>query len=232
MSAPTSSHSSVPGCAAASARSESTVYDGPARFASSVDTVNAGLPRTASRTSASRASTGERTALYGQSRGPDFDQEFTLKAMTQWEGLVQADPGSPWATLARQRIGECRARLGHKLWRSGDVYLKLKLYDPARTYFRTVIDEYPDTPAYGDALIGNAIADARTGKRDSAIVVLEDLAHRFEGLPVGIKAASTLTHVRKWPAEGDRKRLRHRTVEPSQAVPQTPTPASTTPFAP
>ncbi len=172
-------------------------------------------------------------AMYGQSRGPDFDQEFTLKAITQWENLVQAEPDDPWAALAKTRIAEGRSRLAQKLWRNGDVYLKLKLYEPAKVYFGSVLRDYADTPQYGDALIGNAVADAALGRRDTALAVLGRIAHEFEGRPLGLRAAATLAKVRKWPPEGDVKARRHRTVEPSQAAPQTPTPTSpTTPFGP
>jgi outer membrane assembly lipoprotein YfiO len=182
--------------------------------------------------SASAAAYRLGVALYGQSRGPDFDQEFSLKALTQWEGLVQAAPEDPWAALARTRIAEARSRLAHKLWRSGDVYVKLKLYEPAKVYFGSILRDYADTPEYGDALIGNAVADARLGHRDSAMVVLAGLAKEFEGRPLGLRAAATLAKVRTWPPEGDVKHRRHRTVEPSLAAPQTPTPTTTTPFGP
>ncbi len=171
-------------------------------------------------------------ALYGQSRGPDFDQENSLKALTQWETLVQAAPDDPYAALAKLRIAEGRSRLAHKLWRNGDVYVKLKLYEPAKVYYGSVIRDYPDTPEYGDALIGNAVADAKLGRRDTAIVVLENLSKEFAGRPLGERAAKTLAKVRKWPPEGDVKHRRHRTVEPSQPTPAAPSPTPTTPFTP
>ena len=183
--------------------------------------------------SANAASYRLGVALYGQSRGPDFDQEFTLKALTQWEGLVQVAPTDPWSGLARLRIAEARSRLAHKLWRCGDVYVKLNLYDPAKVYFGAILRDYADTPEYGDALIGNAVVDARLGHRDSALAVLSGLAKEFEGRPLGMRAAATFNKVRKWPPEGDLKHLRHhRSVEPSPAAPQTPAQPTTTPFGP
>ena len=182
--------------------------------------------------SANAASYRLGTALYGQSRGPDFDQEFTLRALTQWEGLVQAAPDDPWSAVAKTRIAEARSRLARKLWRDGDVYVKQNLYEPAKVYFGSIIRDYADTPELGDALIGNAVADARLGHRDTALVVLAGLAKEFAGRPLGLRAATTLAKVRRWPPEGDLKHRRHRTVEPTQSVPQSPTPATSTPFAP
>lgn len=165
-------------------------------------------------------------ALYGQSRKSDFDQEFTLKALGQWQEFAKSWPESHYAALGRERIGQCRARLARKLWRSGDLYLKQAFYAPAKLYFRNVIDEYADTPVYGDALIGMALADARLGQKDSALVVLKGLEADFAGKPLGEQAAKWRQKVEKWPAEGDKRGQRHKTVEPTQA-PAPVTPSST-----
>ena len=161
-------------------------------------------------------------ALFGQARGPDFDQEYTLKALAQWENFVKGSPADPFADAARQGIGQCRTRLARKLWRSGDLYVKLKLYEPARRYFRGVLDDYSDTVVYGDAIIGMAMTDARLGRKDSALVVLRGLEHEFAGKPLGLRAAQVRSKVEKWPAEGDRTRRAHRPVE----APMTPVPTS------
>ncbi len=171
-------------------------------------------------------------ALLGQSRGPDYDQEFTLKALEQMKRVVQDAPGSDWATLAEQRIAECRVRLARKLWRSGDLYVKQNLYEPALIYYRSVITEYSDTPVLGDALIGLAVADARLGRKDTALVVLRGLETQFAGHELGARAAKVRAQVERWPAEGDTKHRRHRSVEAAQPTPQPAMPSTTTPFGP
>jgi outer membrane assembly lipoprotein YfiO len=169
-------------------------------------------------------------ALLGQSRASDFDQEFTLKALEQLRLVVQEVPGSSWGTLAEQRIAECRARLARKLWRSGDLYVKQNLYEPALIYYRSVMNEYSDTPVLGDALIGLAVADARLGRKDTALVVLRDLETRFAGHELGLRAAAVRVKVERWPAEGDTKHRRHRSVEAAQPTPQPASPSTPTPY--
>ena len=169
-------------------------------------------------------------ALFGQSRSSDYDQEFTLKALAQWRRVVEDVPGSDWATLAEGHIAECRTRLAHKLWRSGDLYVKQNLYEPGLVYFRSIINDYPDTPVLGDALIGLAVADARLGRKDTALVVLRDLETRFQGRELGLRAAGVRAKVERWPAAGDTKHRRHRTVEATQAAPQATQPSTTAPF--
>lgn len=173
--------------------------------------------------SASSASYRLGEALYGQSRKSDFDQEFTLKALAQWQEFARSWPEHPWSALAEGRVGECRTRLARKLWRSGDLYLKQAFYEPAKVYFGDVLREYADTPVYGDALIGMALADARLGRKDSALTVLRGLEAEFAGKPLGAQAAKWRIKVEKWPAEGDTRRRRHKTIEPSPApAPVTP----------
>ncbi len=166
-------------------------------------------------------------ALFGQSRKSDFDQEFTLKALAQWEEFAKAWPEHAYSGAAARRIGECRTRLARKLWRSGDLYLKQAQYQPAKLYFKDVLDEYSDTPVYGDALIGMALADARLGRKDTALVVLRGLEAEFAGKPLGEQAAKWRAKVEKWPAEGDTRRRRNKPIEPAQPpAPVTPSTSS------
>ena len=177
--------------------------------------------------SASSASYRLGEALFGQSRPSDFDQEFTLRALSQWEQFVKGSPDHAFVPTANEKIAVCRTRLARKLWRSGDVYLKQAYYEPARRYFQSVVDEYSDTPVYGDAMIGLAMTNARLGMKDSALAMLRTLEADFAGKPLGDAAAQVRRKVEHWPAEGDRRRRRNRAIEPA-APPQLPTAPSTT----
>ena len=171
-------------------------------------------------------------ALYGQSRPADFDQEFTLKALQQYENYLRDFAGGAYAARADRRVAELRTRLARKLWRNGDVYVKQKLYLPAKRYFADVIENYADTPILGDAILGNAVADARLGKRDSALAVLRGLEQQFSGQPLGIKAQALRVKMEKWPAEGDRSRRGHKPVEAPAPVPGAPSNAQGTSYTP
>ncbi len=155
-------------------------------------------------------------AMWGQSRGPDFDQDHTLKALDQWMGFRRDHPGHWLSAQAMRRIAEARVRLATKLYRTGDLYVKLKEYQPARNYFKNVLTEYSETPLYGDALLGWAVASARLGERDTALATLRDLEQQFPGQPLGLKAARTHADVLKW--KPDRKPGRRRSV-PNEPAP-------------
>lgn len=139
-------------------------------------------------------------AYFGQSRGADFDQEFTLKALEQWMAYRRDFPEHWLAAQAQQRIAECRTRLATKLYRTGDLYVKLKEYPPAKIYFMNVMTQYSDTPLYGDAILGLAVADARMGARDTALVILKSLEEEFAGRPLAERAAKTRAMIMGWPA--------------------------------
>lgn len=148
--------------------------------------------------SAASAEFRQGEALWGQSRGPDFDQEFTLKALQQWLAFRRDHPDHWLAGEATRRIADARTRLATKLYRTGDLYVKLKEYDSARRYFRDVLTEYSESPVYGDALIGWAVASARLGQRDTALATLGDLEKEFAGKPLGEKAQHVRESMAKW----------------------------------
>jgi outer membrane protein assembly factor BamD len=128
-------------------------------------------------------------ALFGQSRPADFDQEYTMRALEQWERFRRDYPGHWLEAESDRRIAQCRARLASKLISNGELYLKLRLADPARVYFRRVVDEFADTPEVGDAMIGIARCDARLGRTTEAVEYLKELEARFGGQPLGGIAA-------------------------------------------
>jgi len=137
-------------------------------------------------------------ALYGQARGPDFDQEYTEKALEQWARYHHDYPEHWRQPEAERRIAEARSRLASKWLKNGNLYLKLKLADPARIYFHRVVDDFSDTQQAADATIGLALADALAGDRAGAIERLRRLEQEFAGQPLAARARN------------ERARLEHR----------------------
>ena len=136
-------------------------------------------------------------AYYGQSRKEDFDQEYTMKALDQWQSYLRANPGHWLNRAADRRILQARTRLGNKILASGTLYLKMRIYEPARFYFRQVIQDYGDTSARPRAELGLAMADARQKKREPAMAALRDIETRYAGQAIAQEAAK------------ERKRLEH-----------------------
>ena len=133
-----------------------------------------------------------------QSRPPDFDQDFTHRALAEWQRYLNDFPGHWQNAAAHERVMLCRTRLADKLVRTGALYLKLKLPKPARVYFQMVATEYADTAFVSEAEMGLAMCDVREGKHPEAIARLESIEARYPGRPIAERAAR------------ERKRLEHR----------------------
>jgi outer membrane protein assembly factor BamD len=138
-------------------------------------------------------------ALWGQSRGPAFDQEFTQKALEQWESYLREYPEHWQNAEAGKRRQSARDRLADKLDRAGNLYLKLRRAEPARIYFQRVLDEYADTAFAPDASLGLALADALAGRRDEALAALSDVETRFAGQAVALRAARERARLERHP---------------------------------
>lgn len=128
-------------------------------------------------------------AYFGQARGQDFDQEFTVKALDQWESYLRGNPGHWLNAEAEKRVLAARTRLARKLLATGNLYLNLRLPGPARFYFRQVGDQYADTPAKPEADLGLALADAREHKGTEAIAQLREIETRYPGTAIAARAA-------------------------------------------
>jgi outer membrane protein assembly factor BamD len=128
-------------------------------------------------------------AIFGQARPPDFDQEYTFKALTQWQGYLRSYPGHWLNGEAERKVALARRRLATKLLNTGRLYFKLKLHDPARVYFERVAREYSDLDVVGDAWLGLALIEATTGKKAQAIQRLRDIEERFPGQAIAARAA-------------------------------------------
>jgi len=128
-------------------------------------------------------------AYFGQSRREDFDQGYTHRALEQFQSYLRGHPGHWLNAQAERRVMEVRTRLARKLLGTGGLYLKLGFWEPARVYYRQVVEEYGDTASRTEADLGLALVDAREGKRAEAIAQLREIETRYAHLPVARRAA-------------------------------------------
>ena len=143
-------------------------------------------------------------ALMGQSRPRDFDQQYTQKALDQWDDYMRRYPDHWRHAQAERRVLEVRSQLAAKLVDTGDLYVKLHQYQPARMYYQRVIDQYRETVPSADAELGLALVDARLGKIAEAIDELKDLEQRFPGRPVTLRAQLERTRLEQLMARAAR----------------------------
>jgi outer membrane protein assembly factor BamD len=127
-------------------------------------------------------------ALFGQARPPDFDQEYTVKAIEQWRGYRRDYEGHWLNDEADRRIDFARNRLGTKLLDTGRLYVQLRLPGPARVYFERIEQEFGPSLLRGEARIGLARCDVLEGRRDAALARLETIEREYAGQPPAARA--------------------------------------------
>jgi outer membrane assembly lipoprotein YfiO len=159
-------------------------------------------------------------ALWGTTRGPDFDQEPTRKALAQWQGYLRDHPGHWRNAQARERIVMARGRLARKTLDTAMLYWKLRYTESARLYYNKVVDDYGDLPLVGDAFIGLALCDARDGRRDQALAALKDLETRFTGTPMGVRAQAERLRVEQGRVKATKKPKPRPVSEGAPGMPQ------------
>lgn len=136
-------------------------------------------------------------ALIGQSRPRDFDQEYTERAVEQWDAYLRGYPGHWLNAEAQRRLLIARTRLGRKMNDAANLYIKLKQYEPAQVYFERVVREFGETPAGSEAELGLARLDARRGRKVEAVERYKAIEARYPGQQVAKDAAKERAQVEK-----------------------------------
>ena len=83
-----------------------------------------------------------------------LDQNYTEKAMREFQNFLEDYPTSELKESAEKRILECREKMAYKQYKNADNYRKMREFKAALIYYAIVIDDYYDTELADDALIG------------------------------------------------------------------------------
>jgi outer membrane protein assembly factor BamD len=84
-------------------------------------------------------------SYYQLSPRPALDQQYTKKAIDEFQSFVEYYPSNPLAADAEARIKELDGKLAKKLYDAARQYVILERYNAALRYFDDVIDQYHDT---------------------------------------------------------------------------------------
>ena len=86
-------------------------------------------------------------------RRPELDATYGLSALTVLSELLTRYPQSNAAMEAREHIAELNEWFARKEFRTGNYYFRLKAYDSAILYFRSVVANWPQSAAAPEALL-------------------------------------------------------------------------------
>ncbi|UCG88781.1 MAG: outer membrane protein assembly factor BamD [Gemmatimonadota bacterium] len=86
-------------------------------------------------------------------RRVELDATYGLSALTVLSELLNRYPSSPAAAEARQTITTLNERFALKEYKAGMYYFRLKAYDSAIIYFRSVVVNWPESSSAPEALL-------------------------------------------------------------------------------
>lgn len=136
-------------------------------------------------------------AYWKQSRPAPYDQDYTRRALTEFDRFLELYADHPRAEEVRTARAEARGRLARKDYDVGRLYLKLGLYDPARFYFRSVQTDYPESPWVPWSGLGEAKTWAKQEKWEEALAVLDRVLAANPPDPVAREARELSNSVKK-----------------------------------
>ncbi|MCI0708289.1 MAG: outer membrane protein assembly factor BamD [Ignavibacteriae bacterium] len=95
---------------------------------------------------ASRARFRKADCYYNLSPESYRDQDYTRKAIDEFQAFLEYYPTDSLAGLAANRIHEMNTKLARKEYENGETYIKTNSYKAALYYFELVLEKYHDTP--------------------------------------------------------------------------------------
>ncbi len=106
----------------------------------------------------SRARFRRATCFYKLSPKSILDQDYTRKAIDEYQAFLEYHPNDTLVSLAEQRINELNTKLARKDYENGITYMHMEYYKAAAYYFDLVLDKYHDTQYAEPALLKKAEA--------------------------------------------------------------------------
>jgi outer membrane protein assembly factor BamD len=89
---------------------------------------------------------------YNLAPGYGLDQEYTRKAIVQFQLFLEEYPLSDLKEQVETKLSECRERLAKKEFKTGELYRKMGYFRAAIISFDAVLENYYDTAYSDDAL--------------------------------------------------------------------------------
>lgn len=93
-------------------------------------------------------------SYYELSPRPSLDQEYTLRAIREYQYFVEEFPTDTLKESAEKRITELREKLAEKEVDNAEIYRKMKEFKAAVIYFDQVLAKFYDTTWADDAQYG------------------------------------------------------------------------------
>ncbi len=115
------------------------------------------------------------------------------KALREFQKLLRDYPRNPYREAAKLRIKKCRNLIADYEMLVGRYYYRRGSYNAAAGRFSEVIQNFPETKSYPEALYMLGLVYREMGKKDLAKKYLDALVNKFPRNPLSKKAKETLS---------------------------------------
>jgi len=127
----------------------------------------------------SRARFRHATCYYELSPKSTLDQNYSRKAIDDYQAFLEYHPTDTLVSLAEQRINELNTKLAKKDFENGMTYMHMEYYKAATYYFDVVLDKYHDTQYAEPALLKKTEALINRKKYADAKEALEKFREKY-----------------------------------------------------
>lgn len=108
-----------------------------------------------------------------------LDQNYTKKALDEFQNFLEYFPTHELAHDAEAKIIELNARLAKKDYETAVLYMKMEYYKAATFYFGNVLEKYHDSEYAEHAHVGKVESLVARKKYDDAKVEVEKFLSRY-----------------------------------------------------
>ena len=156
----------------------------------------------------SRARFRKATCYYDLSPESYRDQDYTRKAIDEYQGFLEYHPTDSLAPVAETRIHELNTKLARKDFENGAIYLKMQYNKAAIYYFDLVLEKYHDTPYAENAHLKKSEALTNRRKFTEARVELGKFFLKFPSTTLRQEAEALRMRIDKEESNAKEQSLR------------------------
>lgn len=140
-----------------------------------------------------------KTALsyYNLAPKPQLDQQYTRKAIDEFQAFVEYNPSHELAPDAEAKIRELTNRLAKKVFDAAHQYETMEYYRAALLSYDIVIEKYHDTDFAQPAFLDKADLLIRRERLEEAGRVLEEFVTKYPSSSLRGRADSMIEEVHK-----------------------------------
>ena len=132
-------------------------------------------------------------AYYFQRNSPDRDQTSTMKALEEYERLLDTYPNSSHVESARLRVADLRQSLGKAEFAAGYFYQRTRrAYRSAIGRFEGILSDYPDYAGLDEVLYRLSECLVASARKPEALPHLSRLASEYPASKFGASARTLM----------------------------------------